>query len=236
MSLRAFCFLLAALALAGGGELAAQNRVRTETIVPPPPPPAVTVPAQSKPPAEASQAPAATRPAPAAAPARPNARVVAPAPGSAPEIISDLSRLPPAVARMRTRILEAARSGDLNNVLTVMQSNETMPIFSLGADKNPVTYWKTSYPDSDGIEILAILIQVLEAAFVHVDLGTPQEMYVWPYFARMPLNELSAAQRVELFRIVTGSDYKEMQEAGAYLFYRVGIGPDGTWHFFVAGD
>jgi hypothetical protein len=162
--------------------------------------------------------------------------VVAPAPGSAPEIISDLSRLPPAVARMRTRILEAARSGDLNNVLTVMQSNETMPVFSLGADKNPVTYWKTSYPDSDGIEVLAILIQVLEAAFVHVELGTPQEMYVWPYFARMPLSELSAAQRVELFRIVTGSDYKEMQEAGAYLFYRVGIGPDGTWHFFVAGD
>jgi hypothetical protein len=23
---------------------------------------------------------------------------------------------------------------------------------------------------------------------------------------------------------------------GVYSFYRVGIGPDGTWHFFVAGD
>jgi hypothetical protein len=38
-----------------------------------------------------------------------------------------------------------------------------------------------------------------------------------------------------LFRIITGNDYKEMQDFGAYIFYRLGIGPDGTWHFFVAG-
>ncbi len=66
--------------------------------------------------------------------------------------------------------------------------------------------------------------------------GSAQEIYLWPYFARMPLKALSPGQRVELFRIVTGSDYKDMVEFGAYAFYRVGIGPDGAWHFFVAGD
>jgi hypothetical protein len=227
-----------ALALLGCGELAAQNRVRTESITPPAPqPPPVSPPAAPASPPAAPQA--KPEPAEAAAPltpARPSWRAVAAVPGSSPEIIADLSRLPPPVARMRARILEAARSGELNKVVAIMQLSETMPVFSLGADKIPTMYWKASYPDSDGIEILAILIEVLESSFVHVDWGTPQEMYVWPYFARTPLKELTPAQKVELFRIVTGSDYKEMQEAGVYMFYRIGIGADGTWHFFVAGD
>lgn len=225
MSLRLLCFMLA-LALLSCSELAAQNRVRTESITAPAPPPIPV-------------SPPAARPAPAesaVAPARPSPQPVAAVAGSSPEIITELSRLPPPVARMRARILEAARTGDLEKVVTVMQSNETMPAFSLAADRNPTTYWKTSYPESDGIEILAILIEVLECAFIHVDWGTPQEMYVWPYFARTPLRELTPAQKVELFRIVTGSDFKAMQEAGGYMFYRLGIGPDGTWHFFVAGN
>lgn len=117
-----------------------------------------------------------------------------------------------------------------------MQSNETLPVFSFGNEKDPIAFWKATYPDSKGLEILAILIQVLETGFVHVHQGTPQEMYVWPYFAHVPLQQLTPEQKVELFRIITGSDYKKMKEFGAYIFYRVGIAPDGTWHFFVAGD
>jgi hypothetical protein len=157
--------------------------------------------------------------------------------GAAPaEIIRDLSRLPPRAARTRERILEAARTGDIDKLLIVMQSNETLPVFSFGNEKDPIAFWKATYPDSEGLEILAILIQVLQTGFVHVHQGTPQEMYVWPYFAHMPLQRLTPEQKVELFRIVTGSDYKKMKEFGAYIFYRVGIAPDGTWHFFVAGD
>jgi hypothetical protein len=152
------------------------------------------------------------------------------------EIITDLSQLPPRVARMRENILAAARSGDLEKLLLVMQSNETLPVFSFGDDKDPVAFWKSNYPDSAGIEILAILIQVLETGFVHVDRGTPQEMYVWPYFVETPLKDLTLPQKVELFRIVTGTDYREMKDFGSYIFYRVGIAPDGVWHYFVAGD
>lgn len=157
-------------------------------------------------------------------------------PAALPEIIRDLARLPPRAARMRERILEAARSGDLEKLLIVMQSNETLPVFSFGNEKAPIAFWKATYPGSEGLEILAILIQVLETGFVHVHKGTPQEMYVWPYFAHVPLNRLTPEQKVELFRIATGSDYKKMKEFGAYIFYRVGIAPDGIWHFFVAGD
>jgi hypothetical protein len=153
-----------------------------------------------------------------------------------PEIIRDLSRLPDKVRLSRERILEAARSGDPAKLVTVMQSNVTMPVFSFGGDNDPLAFWKASYPDSEGIEALAILINVLEAPFVHLDRGTGQEMYIWPYFYALPLDSLTPEQKVELFRLVTGIDWKEMQQFGAYIFYRVGIAPDGVWHFFVAGD
>jgi hypothetical protein len=153
-----------------------------------------------------------------------------------PDIITDVSRLPAPVAKMREQILAAARSGELAKVVTVMRSSPAMPVFSLADDSNPIDYWKATYPDSEGVEALSILVTILETGFVHVDVGTSQEMYIWPYFARMPIKSLTAAQRVELFRIITGADYKDMLDFGAYAFYRLGIGPDGTWHYFVAGD
>jgi hypothetical protein len=164
--------------------------------------------------------------------------VTAEAQGSAPapEPISDLSRLPTRVAQTREKILAAARSGDLGQLVAVMQAGGTMPIFSLNDDKDPIPFWKANYPDSDGLEVLSIAIEILEVGYVHVDQGTAEDMYVWPYFARMPLKALTPAQRVELFKIITGSDYKDMLDFGAYNFYRLGIAPDGTWQFFVAGD
>ncbi|MGH6770678.1 MAG: hypothetical protein ACRECO_16845 [Xanthobacteraceae bacterium] len=198
----------------------AQNKVRTETIRPPSP----------------GQVEQRFKPAePGAKPAEPAAKLGAQT-AKVPDIVRDAAKLPPAVARTRERILAAARSGDLQKLYEVMKANEKLPIFSFAEDKNPVGFWKTNYPDSQGVEVLSILINVLEAAFVHVDVGTKEEIYLWPYFARMPLKSLTPEQKVELFRIVTGADYKDMVEFGAYSFYRIGIAPDGTWHFFVAGD
>jgi hypothetical protein len=214
MLLRNCLSLLMLALLASGGALA--QSIRTETIKPSSPPAAAESPTQRA----------------AAEKGRPNGRFT---PSSTPpEIITDLSRLPAAVARTRDRILAAARSGDLQQLATLM--NESKPLFSFTDDKDPVAFWKANYPDSDGVEALSILITILEAGYVRVDEGTAQDMYVWPYFVRMPLKTLTAPQKVELFRIITGADYKDMIAFGAYAFYRLGIGPDGTWHFFVAGD
>jgi hypothetical protein len=153
-----------------------------------------------------------------------------------PEVITDMSKLPPAVALMRERILTAARTGKLDVLVSAMQSSKTLPIFSQAGDKDPVAYWRRNYPDSEGVEVLAILTEILDTPCVRVDAGTPEEMYVWPYFARMPLKTLTAEQKVELFKIITGGDYKDMLNAGTYNFFRLGIGQDGGWRFFVSGD
>ena len=145
-------------------------------------------------------------------------------------------RLPPAVSGTRDRILAAARTGDLQKLLALMQANGSMPVFSHTQKQDPAAYWKETYPDSEGVEILSILITILETQPVRVDADTPQETYLWPYFARLPIKSLTPAQKVELFRVVTGSDYKEMLERGRYVFYQVGIGPDGTWRYFLASE
>jgi hypothetical protein len=230
---------LAALALLCEAA-AAQGRVRTETILPQSPPGTPkTAPPSAAPAPAAPQQPPQTQAAPAPAPA-PQATPAAKAPqappsalqrpSAPPEITQDLSLLPLPVARTRARILEAARSGDLEKLAAVMQSGETAPIFTFGADKDPLVYWRANYPDSGGVEVLAILINILEAGYARIDKGTPKEMYVWPYFAFAPLKTLTPEQKVALFRIVTGADYKEMNEFGAYIFYRLGISPYGAWH------
>src|SRR5262249_26441124 len=239
--------------LLGPPEAGAQNRVRTETIIPPANAPAPTTPAP--PPAPPTPAPPPAPPAPVApaAPLQPAPGGIAPAPAPPPDVaapkvlppvrlppisspakpygraglrpgqevsdvLTDLKALPAPVARMRARIIEAARTGDLDKLVTVMQTNETLPIFSFANERDPVSYWRTNYPESGGLEVLSILLEILDMGFVHVDAGTPQDMYVWPYFAYVPLKELTSAQKVELFKVVTGSDYRAMQDFGAYIF------------------
>ena len=105
----------------------------------------------------------------------------------------DLTGLPAPLARTRERLLAAARSGDLAKLADLVRTNET--VFTFSDDKDPIAFWKASYPNSEGIEVLSILIGVLETGFVRVDEGTPQEIYVWPYFVRMPLKSLSPPHR-----------------------------------------
>jgi hypothetical protein len=218
---------LVLLGFAGSDTALAQAKVRTETIRPPAATPPST---QFVPPTQGGPSTPGGSP-DAGAVERPAAAGETPAPPTA-----DLVHLPPAVQRMRDRILAAARTGELQTLLALMRANGSMPIFSHTQKQDPAAYWKENYPDSEGIEILSILISILDTQPVRVDAGTPQEAYVWPYFARLPVKSLTPAQKVELFRVVTGSDYKEMLERGRYVFYQVGIGPDGTWRYFLASE
>lgn len=144
--------------------------------------------------------------------------------------------LPPLVAKTRRAILEAAYSGDLAQLKTVMQRNETPPILSVNEVGDPVEYLKSQSGDGEGLEVLAILTDILEAGWARTGTGTAQDMFVWPSFAALPLDKLTPADRVELYKIVTSSDFDEMKVAGKYIFYTVGIGPDGTWHYFKLAD
>ncbi|WP_186398464.1 hypothetical protein [Stappia sp. P2PMeth1] len=222
---------LAALLLAvafGGPAVAEAATVKTERIQVAP----------SEDPADGTRIPSDALETPAAPPEPATDASGAPGvqPEALPEVLYGEADLPKPVARTRSQLLEAAYAGDLERLRMVLEANEMMPTLTFGEMDDPIEFLKASSGDGEGLEVMAILTEILEAGYVHVDKGTAQEMYVWPYFSRIPLARLTREQKVEMYRVVTSGDLADMEAMGAWTFYRVGIGPDGTLHYFVAGD
>ena len=153
------------------------------------------------------------------------------------EIIVDLTTLPEPVQKLRVALVEAAASGDIERLRPLLGTGEDQTQVSIGeAPDDPIAALKSLSGDPDGREVLAILLDIISTSPALVDKGTQQETYVWPYFAEKNLDSLTPPEIVELYRIVTAGDVADMKEFGGYNFYRLGIGPDGKWKFFVAGD
>lgn len=221
-----FAALLAVGALAHRAQAATESGrpVQTETIVVSPD--KALEPGMPQVPPD-SAAPPADVPAPdtTAAPAIP-----------LPAVEYDLSKLPVPVARLREQIIAAAATGDLEKLKPIIDANGKPPQLSFDQVNDPLAFLKASSGDEGGREILAILTEVLEAGYVHIGAGTDTEMYVWPYFAYYAVDKLTPPQLVELFKLVYAGDYEDMKAYGTYLYYRVGISPDGTWQYFIAGE
>lgn len=151
------------------------------------------------------------------------------------EIILESSALPEPVRRMRELIVEAAASGDIEKLRTLTNPGPRQTQVN-GEISDPIEAMKSYSGDPDGLEILAILLDILSTGAARIDAGTPEEVYVWPYFAGKSLATLTPPERVELLRIVTAGDLIGMEDAGNYNFYRLAITPDGEWKSFTGGD
>jgi hypothetical protein len=153
------------------------------------------------------------------------------------EFINDFSKLPEPVKKMRIALVEAAATGDVEKLRPLLGTGENQTQFSIGdAPEDPIAALKSLSGDQDGREVMAILLDIISSGAALVDKGTPEEAYVWPYFAEKDLNTLTPPEIVELYRIVTAGDVVDMKEFGGYNFYRLAITPDGKWKYFVAGD
>jgi len=154
---------------------------------------------------------------------------------SAVEILRDNSILPEQVARMRTEMLTAAMSGDVTALRIPVEMNEIPPMLANEKVSDPIDYWRKISGDGQGREIMAIIVELFRAGFVRKAAGASDEMYVWPYFAEVPLDKLTPAQEVELLTLVTPERLKAMRASGKYDHYQIGIARDGIWHFFWNG-
>ncbi len=152
---------------------------------------------------------------------------------SVPPVLYGESALPEPVRATRRKIIDAAASGDPDALRAIFDAN-ARPV-DLGAEQteDPIEFLRVQSGDEGGREILAILIEVLEAGYVITEEGTAEEVYLWPYFARYPVDKLTPPQLVELFKLVYAGDYQDMLDYGFYTSFRVGIAPDGTWDFFL---
>jgi hypothetical protein len=136
---------------------------------------------------------------------------------------------------MREAILSAVRSGQIEELRQAYELNELRPTLADQPVSDPVAYWKQVSSDGQGLEVLAALGEVLDAGYVVLPLGRDLEnnrVYVWPYFAEMPLDKLTPGQEVELLRLACPAAVREMKAQNRYTSWRIAIGADGVWHSF----
>ena len=150
----------------------------------------------------------------------------------APKAFYDFNALPDPVKLMVERIATAAQSGEIENMRPVFESNELKPMVAAAFVGDPIALWKKESADGSGRDILAAMLNVLSSGYARVGQG-PDEMYVWPYFAETGVSTLTAAQEVELYRIVPRERVAEMKKSGKYDYYRLGVAPTGVWHYFL---
>jgi len=140
--------------------------------------------------------------------------------------------LPEPVKAKRDALLAAALSGDPEALRPIIEAQPKPPHFAEQESEDKIDTLKAESGDDDGIEILAILADILDAGWVVEKPGTPEETYVWPWFSQAPPDKLTPAQMVEVYRVLTVGDYAETAATGAYTFYKVKITADGTWTDF----
>lgn len=159
----------------------------------------------------------------------PNAETI-----SAPS--NDVSALPARVQDMREAILAAVQARDIEALRPAIERNETLPIFASGPQRpktfaQAVDFLKSRSQDKRGAEILQVLEAIFDQPYVKSVRGQ-SVTYVWPAFAltqKAPATEEELAQQ---WRCVLFSSLKEDRPL---VVQRVGIGADGTWHYFWGG-
>jgi hypothetical protein len=151
----------------------------------------------------------------------------------------DVRQLPPRVAVLRTRILAAAASRDIEQLRAPIEWNEIPPLFSKSAHASaatdPITLLKSLSFDGTGAEMLRLAAAVFEAPYV-VDAQAAAVSYVWPAFAVIPPKKPTITERLAMWRCVRFADLGKVTKSGEPLLYRGAIGRDGTWHYFWAEE
>ena len=152
-----------------------------------------------------------------------------------------ISQLPPPVRKMYRALYRAARSGDLETFREVFQMNELPPVMVGERIDDPVSFLKSRSVDGSGHDMLARISLLLEVPCVMVQqdmagAGKSRNsipLYVWPKWRHTGLGKLKGFERVLLFRLVASPQKAaSMLRRKKYDGPELGIGADGTWHFW----
>ena len=107
-------------------------------------------------------------------------------------MLYDFDALPDPIKNTLQGIVEAAQSGNIDEMLPVLQENELPPMLAATAVSDPIAFWKKASADGEGRDILAAMLNVFSSGFVRTGEGK-DAIYVWPYFAEMDLSKLTPA-------------------------------------------
>jgi hypothetical protein len=137
------------------------------------------------------------------------------------------STLPDAVAVTHAALLEAAETGEYEELRPLIPESGFSYTFGGPVDGGPIAYWLGLETERPPIETLA--------AILRMPYTLSRGIYVWPFaYDVASVDDLSAHER-ELLAPLGPVDALFAPGTG-YLGWRAGIEPDGSWTFFVAGD
>ncbi len=148
------------------------------------------------------------------------------------KVLYDFKPLPEPVQRTLADIIFTAETGNMQAMRPVLESREFKPMVAAEFVSDPVAYWKEHSIDGTGRDVLAAMLNMLAFGFVLTGEGS-DAMYVWPYFAEADITKLTPAQQVEFYRAVPPERAAAMKKSGKYDYYRLGISPNGVWHYFI---
>lgn len=151
--------------------------------------------------------------------------------------LTDLSLLPPRVAALREKILDACASRDVESLKIPIQWAETPPIFLRGPGRPKnfaeiVDFLRARSFDKRGVEMTTILRAVFESPFARRrEAGF--ETWVWPADELLWPATPDAENVARLYSYVRFADLGLTDAQGRPLIHSAGIGGDGTWHWFA---
>jgi hypothetical protein len=139
------------------------------------------------------------------------------------------TELPDAVEDTRAALLEAASSGSYEALRTLIPGEGFTYTFGGPVEGGPIAYWQQLERESNE-RPLETLAQLLGMPYT-----LTRGVYVWPWaYTVASAADLSEHERELLAPL--GPPSRLFAPGTGYLGWRVGIAPDGTWVFFVAGD
>lgn len=143
-------------------------------------------------------------------------------------LVTNPDELPDLTKTMMIDLAAAAASGDLEELRDLFETNELAPVLSEEHISEPIAHWKNNSSDGTARDIMAALAEL----FALPPVKTKNGDFLWPYLAATPLDKLTKAQEIDLFRLVGPSAAERMLKQNRYDYYETEIGKDGTWHFF----
>lgn len=147
-------------------------------------------------------------------------------------IITNLDDLPQNTRAMQENLLEAAASGNLEELRDLFETNELTPVLAKQHINEPISFWKAQSIDGSARDIMANIAELFTLPPVKLKTGN----YIWPYLAAIPLDKLTPAQEIDLFRLAGPIAASKMLKENRYTHYKAKIGKDGTWHSFKKPD
>lgn len=152
-------------------------------------------------------------------------------------VSSDIAELPEPVRAARDAMLAAARAADLDGLQAIIDKQGEPIQLGFGGAETAAEFATGNSATGDGLDVLADLVDILEAPYAEVADGEGGSFYIWPYLAGLDdLTRLTDADKVVAYQLIAPEALADFVDFGGWLGFRTIIDDGGTWQAWVAGD